>query len=143
MLNVICLMGRLVADPELKHTPGNIPVCSFRIAVDRNYAPKGEERQADFINVVAWRERAEFIAKYFTKGSMIALEGNLQSRQYEKDGQKRTAYEVVANAVHFAGDKRPQNGTETRSEEPQTASFSSADSGDFQEIESGEDDLPF
>ena len=144
MLNVVSLMGRLVADPELKHTPAEVPVTTFRIAVDRSYVKSGEERKADFFTVVAWRATAEFVNKYFTKGSMIAVEGTLQSRNYEKDGQKRTVYEVVANAVHFCGEKRQQSGIETRYEEqPQAASFSSADTGDFQEIDGGDDDLPF
>ena len=145
MLNVVCLMGRIVADPELKHTPGNVPVTSFRIAVDRSYVKQGGEREADFINIVAWRERAEFVSKYFAKGQLIAIEGTLQSRSYEKDGQKRTVYEVVANAVHFAEPKRPAvgGGVETRFEDTQPTSYSSAGTGDFQEIEAGDDDLPF
>ena len=102
-LNVVVLMGRMVADPELKRTQSGVSVSSFRVAVDRSF-PK-EERKADFIDVVAWKGTAEFICKYFHKGSMIALAGSLQVRNYEdKNGNKRTAYEVVANEVHFAGD---------------------------------------
>jgi len=149
MLNVVALMGRLVADPELKHTPGNVPVTSFRIAVDRSYVKQGAEREADFFNVVAWRDRAEFVAKYFLKGQMIAVEGSLQSRSYEKDGIKRTVYEVVANSVHFGESKRSANsGVETRYDEPggstsAATSYSSVDTGDFQEISGTDDDLPF
>lgn len=101
-LNVVVLMGRLTADPELKHTQSGVSVLSFCLAVDRNFSK--EERKSDFIDIVAWRGTAEFIYKYFHKGSMIALAGNLQARNYEdKNGNKRTAYEVVANEVHFAG----------------------------------------
>lgn len=101
-LNVVVLMGRMVADPELKRTQSGVYVSSFRVAVDRSFSK--EERKADFIDVVAWKGTAEFICKYFHKGSMIALAGSLQTRNYEdKNGNKRTAYEVVANEVHFAG----------------------------------------
>lgn len=107
MLNSVTLMGRLVADPELKTTQNGTSVVSFRLAVERNYAPQGQERQADFLPCVAWRQAAEFIGKYFTKGRMIAVEGSLQSRNYEdKNGQKRTAYEVIVDQAYFA-DSRP------------------------------------
>lgn len=106
MLNSVTLMGRLVADPELKTTQNGTSVASFRLAVERNYAPQGQERQADFIPCVAWRQTAEFIGKYFTKGRMIAVEGSLQSRNYEdKQGQKRTAIEVIVERVHFTGER--------------------------------------
>lgn len=109
MLNSVTLMGRLVADPELKTTQNGTSVASFRLAVERNYAPQGQERQADFIPCVAWRQTAEFIGKYFTKGRMIAVEGSLQSRNYEdKNGQKRTAIEVIVERVHFA-DSKPES----------------------------------
>ncbi len=106
MLNIVALMGRLVYDPELKTTPQGTSVCSFRIACDRSYTPKGQQRQADFIDVVAWRQSAEFVSKYFQKGSMIAIEGSLQTRQYQdKQGNNRTAVEVLANQISFAGSK--------------------------------------
>lgn len=106
MLNNVTLMGRLVADPELKTTQNGISVAAFRLAVERNYAPQGQERQADFIPCVAWRQTAEFISKYFAKGRMIAVEGSLQSRNYEdKNGQKRTAYEVIVDQAYFADSK--------------------------------------
>lgn len=107
MLNRVILMGRLVADPELKTTNSGISVCSFRIAVDRNYVKAGEQRQADFFDVVAWRSSAEFVCKHFTKGSLIAIDGQLQQRQYQtKDGQNRTAIEVVAANVFFTGERK-------------------------------------
>ena len=106
MLNSVTLMGRLTADPELKTTQNGVSVASFRLAVERNYAPQGQERQADFLPCVAWRQTAEFIGKYFGKGRMIAVEGSLQSRNYEdKNGQKRTAYEVVVDQAYFADSK--------------------------------------
>ncbi len=106
MLNVIALMGRLVADPELRHTPNGIATCTFRIAVDRSFVRQGEERKADFIDIVAWRQSAEFVCKYFRKGNLIAVNGSLQTRNYEdRNGNKRTAYEVVADNIHFAESK--------------------------------------
>lgn len=106
MLNIVAIMGRLVHDPELKTTQQGTSVCSFRIACDRSYTQKGQERQADFIDVVAWRQSAEFVSKYFQKGSMIAIEGSLQTRQYQdKQGSNRTAVEVLANHISFAGSK--------------------------------------
>mgnify|MGYP002674884799 FL=1 len=106
MLNVVAIMGRLVADPELRTTPAGVNVCQFRIACDRNFARQGEQRQADFVDIVAWRQRADFVCKYFQKGSMIAIEGALQSRNYQdKNGNNRTAMAVVASNVSFAGSK--------------------------------------
>lgn len=111
MLNVVALTGRLVEDPELKTTGNGVSVCSIRLAVDRDYAPQGQERKADFINVVAWRGTAEFISKYFRKGQMIAVNGSIQTRQYEdRKGNKRTAVEVVATGVSFCGSKSEQPG---------------------------------
>ena len=111
MLNVVAIMGRLVADPELRTTQSGINVVSFRIACDRNFARQGEQRQADFIDIVAWRQQAEFVSKYFQKGSLIAIEGSLQTRQYQdKNGNNRTAVEVVANNISFAGPKSSNQG---------------------------------
>lgn len=150
MLNVVAIMGRLVADPELRTTGNGTNVCSFRIACDRNFAQKGQERQADFIDVVAWRQSAEFICKYFQKGSLIAVEGSLQSRQYQdKNGNKRTAVEVLANQINFAGGKRPggqpvDDGGEAPPKdyrEPAPA-YSQGSADDFAVI-SDDDDLPF
>lgn len=101
MLNIIALMGRLTAEPELRHTPNGVATCTFRIAVERSFARAGEERKADFIDIVTWRKTAEFVCKYFGKGSLIAVNGSLQTRSYEdKNGNRRTAYEVVADNVH-------------------------------------------
>lgn len=107
MLNIVAIMGRLVADPELRTTTQGNSVCSFRIACDRSYAQQGQERQADFIDIVAWRQQADFVSRYFQKGSMIAIDGRLQTRNYQdKNGNSRTAVEVVANNISFAGSKR-------------------------------------
>ena len=106
MLNSAIIMGRLTAAPELKTTPNGVSVTSFRVAVDRNFVRQGEERQADFIDVVAWRQTAEFVSRYFRKGSMIAVQGSIQTRNYEdRNGNKRTAIEIVADNVSFCGDK--------------------------------------
>ncbi|MEG1011015.1 MAG: single-stranded DNA-binding protein [Ruthenibacterium sp.] len=106
MLNVVALMGRLVADPELRSTPNGVPSCTFRIAVERSFCKAGEERKADFIEIVTWRKTAEFVCKYFHKGNLVAVNGSVQTRNYEdKNGNKRTAFEVVADNVHFAESK--------------------------------------
>lgn len=150
MLNVVAIMGRLVADPELRTTGNGTNVCSFRIACDRNFAQKGQERQADFIDVVAWRQSAEFVTKYFQKGSLVAVEGSLQSRQYQdKNGNNRTAVEVVARQINFAGPKKlggqpVDDGGEAPPKdyrEPAPA-YSQGSADDFSVI-SDDDDLPF
>ena len=110
MLNRVILMGRITQNLELKTTASGISVTSFSIAVDRNYVKQGEERQTDFINIVCWRKQAEFVCRYFEKGSMIALEGQLQTRTYQaKDGSNRYVTEVVADSVSFTGEKREQS----------------------------------
>ena len=111
MLNRVILMGRLVSDPELKTTTSGISVTSFRIAVDRSYVKAGAERQADFFDIVAWRNTAEFVCRNFGKGALIAVDGQLQSRQYQaKDGTNRTVVEVVADNVSFTGERRDNSG---------------------------------
>ncbi len=111
MLNNVILMGRLVAEPELKTTNSGLSVTSFRIAVDRSYAKQGEERKADFFDIVCWRNTAEFVCRYFGKGSLIAVEGKLQSRTYQaKDGSNRYVVEVVADSVSFTGERRDNSG---------------------------------
>ena len=100
MLNRVILMGRITTDLELKKTSSGISVTSFSIAVDRTYVKQGEERKTDFINCVAWNKQAEFICKYFGKGSLIAIEGEIQTRQYQaKDGSNRHITEVVVSNV--------------------------------------------
>ena len=112
MLNHIVLMGRLTRDPELRYTGSNIPVATFRIAVDRDFG-KGEngERATDFIDIVAWRQTGEFVSKYFTKGRMIGVSGRLQIRSWtDKDGNKRRTAEVVADNCYFGDSKRDSEG---------------------------------
>ena len=157
MLNVVAIMGRLVADPELRTTQSGTNVCSFRIACDRNFARQGEQRQADFIDIVAWRQQAEFVSKYFQKGSLIAIEGSLQTRQYQdKNGNNRTAVEVVANNINFAGPKSSNpapmgdNGyaapmaapARPAAQQASAPSYSAGSNDDFALIED-EGDLPF
>lgn len=140
MFNLVVLTGRLTADPELKTTANGISVTTFSIAVDRRYR-SGEERQTDFINIVAWRQSAEFITKYFKKGSMIGIEGSIQTRRYQdKNGNNRTAFEVVANNVQFVESKKDS----ASSAASDTASFSNADVNDFSDLgDVSDDDLPF
>ena len=145
MFNLVVLTGRLTADVELKYTQNNVPVCSFTIAVDRRYK-QGEERQTDFINITAWRQTAEFISKYFSKGSMIGIEGSIQTRRYQdKDGNNRTAFEVVANNAQFVESKRlEENNTshvQTNSNTPQSSNLNT-NSSDFAEV-ALDYDLPF
>lgn len=112
MLNHIVIMGRLTRDPELRYTGSNIPVASFTVAVDRDYGNRESgEKQTDFINCVAWRSTGEFVSKYFQKGSMIVVSGRLQIRDYtDRDGNKRTAAEIVADNVYFGESKRRDDG---------------------------------
>ena len=143
MINNVTLMGRLTADPELKTTTSGLSVTSFSIAVDRPYAKSGEDRQADFINIVAWRQSAEFVCRYFKKGQMIALTGSLQTRNYEdKNGNKRTAYEVVADRISFCGSKAESGGASPLPTQQAAPAFKSAGASDFEEI-TDDEDLPF
>ena len=139
MLNSVCLMGRLTADPELKSTQSGVSVCSFRIAVDRTYTPKGQEKQTDFINIITWRSTAEFVSRYFRKGQLVAVQGSIQTGQYtDRDGNKRTAFDVVADNVFFA-EKKAESG-----ETKQGAGYDHSPDiqGDFEEI-IGDESLPF
>lgn len=139
MMNVICLMGRLVADPELRHTPSGVACCTFRIAVERNFVRQGEERKADFIDVVAWRQAAEFVCKWFGKGAMIGVNGRLETRNYEdRSGNKRTAYEVVADNLHFGGGKAEPGGAGA-----QAGTYAAAAGPDDFTVIADNDDLPF
>lgn len=138
MINKVVLMGRLVADPELKTTGSGTSVVSTRLAVERSYAKQGEERKADFIDIVAWRNTAEFIAKYFSKGSLIAVDGQLQSRSYQtKDGQNRTVLEVLVENAHFTGEKKENNNQNTNTQNDNQDKESLGGFLDY------DDDLPF
>lgn len=120
MLNKIVVMGRLTRDPELRYTGNNIPVVSFTVAVDRDFTGKDKEKQTDFINCAAWRNTAEYVSKFFTKGELVVVSGSLHSRKWEKDGVKNTAWEISVDGIYHAGGKRSESdaqaGTEQRSE---------------------------
>lgn len=154
-MNAVCMTGRMTRDPEVKTTQAGVSVCNFTIAVDRNRQKSGQPRVSDFVSVVAWRNDADFIVKYFHKGDMIAVVGELQSRKYTaKDGTERTAWEVHADNVGFCGGKN--NGSVTiESDLPVQPSVDKCDSGtgtigltftalnaDYEEITT-DDDPPF
>lgn len=138
-LNHVCVMGRMTKDPELRHTNSGTPVVSFTLAVERDFKDKKTgEKGTDFLEVVAWRNTAEFIEKYMGKGRMIVADGKLQSRKYEdKDGNKRTAVEIVADSVYFADSKR--NDGQANNE----AQFPVNDEPQFEEVDEEDDTLPF
>ncbi len=169
MLNRVILMGRLTADPELRKTASDLSVTSFTLAVDRNYG-KGADRQTDFINCVAWRQTAEFISRYFSKGRLMAVEGSLQVRNYvDKNENKRQAVEVLVDQAFFADSKNsapsssavdacgpppPPSRSYGSSAAPAATSFqqnapaasfgySSGSAEDFEEVSEDEEDLPF
>ena len=157
MLNKAVLMGRLTRDPELKYTQNNLPVVQFTVAVERNRAAQGQEKQTDFINVVAWRKTAEFVSQWFTKGMMIIVEGSIQSRRWQdKNGNNRTSVEVVADEVQFGESKRSreanagyQGGYPNAYAAPQQASRPApsfdmpAGNSDFSEISDDDGEVPF
>lgn len=155
MYNKVIMMGRLVSDPELRTTPQGVNVCSFRIAVDRRFQQKGEERKSDFFNIVAWRQQAEFVNRYFSKGRMILVEGELTTRNYtDKNGNPSTWYEIVADRISFTGEKSQggaysEYAASASSSAPAPASApaapapqASAPAGDFSPAAT-DDDYPF
>ena len=116
-MNVVVLIGRLVADPELRYTPSGVAVCSFRIAVDRRFKSESGEKETDFIDIVAWRQQAEFVANYMSKGRLIGLQGRMQTRSWvQQDGQKRWKTEVVAENLQFLD--KPKEGQAREAEPP-------------------------
>ena len=138
MFNKAILMGRIAHNLELKTTPGGLSVLSFRIAVDRAYQAQGEERKTDFFNIVTWRSTAEFIAKYFSKGRMIMVEGELQTRQYvDKNGSTQNVVELVVSSAHFTGEKKEQAAAAA----PPTSALTQ-NNADFADTEI-DDDYPF
>ena len=144
MLNNVVLMGRLTDKPELRKTPSDISVTSFTIAIDRGYQKQGAERQTDWIDCVAWRQQAEFICKYFDKGSMIAVTGSIQTRTYtDKNENRRKATEIIIDNASFCGGKRESGTGDTAPAVGNApASFSNGSDADFEEV-SSDDDLPF
>ena len=148
MINMVALMGRLTFEPELRTTPSGVSVIRFQVACDRNYQRSGQDRQADFIDCVAWRQTAEFISRYFHKGSMIAVEGTIQTSNFtDKNGAKRKQIEVLANNVSFCGGKAENGvqGTQGAQNEQYTKGGMDINPGtsDFEEIVDDDDDLPF
>lgn len=136
MLNKAILVGRLTADPELKATSGGISVTKFNIAIDRSYSSKDGKRDTDFITIVAWRNTAEFICKYFSKGSAIGIDGSIQTRSYtDKNDNNRTAFEVIAEKASFVERKNTNASTHN-------ADTKTPDNDDFSIIDDV-DDLPF
>lgn len=133
MINKVVLVGRLTTDPEVRQTQSGISVCSFTVACNKPYSKDGE-KQADFINCVAWRQTADFVGKYFRKGNAIGLDGSIQTRKYQdKDGNNRTAVEVLVNSVAFV---------ESKNQNSRNIDISNSENDDFEEL--GEDcDLPF
>ena len=130
MLNHIVLMGRLCADPELRRTNSGTPVTSFTLAVDRDFKNQNGEKEADFVPAIAWRNTAEFVSKYFTKGRMAVVDGRLQMRNWtDKDGNKRTTAEVVAENVYFGDARRDDSRSQAEHE--------------YAEIQEEDGDLPF
>ena len=148
MLNHITLMGRLVRDPELRRTGSGVAVASFRIAVDRDYAPKdGGERKADFIDCVAWRQTGEFISKYFAKGRMIVVDGRLEMRDWtDKEGNKRISAEVNVDNAYFGDSRRDGDGGNFAPAAPSYGSYSapaSSPASDFAMLDDDDAQLPF
>ena len=156
-MNKVILIGRLTRDPELRYTSSNVPTATFSIAVDRTFTNQNGEREADFINIVVWRKQAENCKNYLSKGSQVAVEGRIQTRNYDdKDGKKVYVTEVVADNVQFLGSKGSNGGTQTAfndeatpydfASEPQaqTTDVSSDPFAEFgSSIEISDDELPF
>ena len=148
MLNTIIIMGRLTRDPEMRYTQSQTPVASFSLAVDRDYGGKnGEEKQTDFIQCVAWRSTAEFVNKYFTKGSMAIVKGRLQIRPWtDKEGNKRQSAEVIADNIYFGESKRNRDNSDGGSG---GGSYGAQDYGSdyqdrgFSELADADGELPF
>ena len=142
MLNCVTLIGRLCTDVELRTTATGKSVANFRIAVDRSFVKAGEQREADFITIVAWGSTADFVSRYFSKGSMIAIQGSIQTRNYEdNNGNKRTAFEVVAKEVSFCGGKN-ENSSTAPAQTSSAPTYSPAPD-DFEEIDDEDVFPPF
>ena len=145
MLNKVFLQGRLVADPELRHTQQGTPVASYRLAVDRDYKSKDSNAQnADFVNVVSWRNTAEFVSRYFTKGRMMLVEGRLQMRDYtDRDGNRRVAAEVVTDNVYFCDSRKDESGASSGGGYGPPSSSGVPSDGGFAELSDNDGELPF
>ena len=148
MLNHIVLMGRLTRDPELRRTGSGVAVASFTLAVDRDFASQGGEKETDFVDIVAWRSTAEFVSKYFSKGRMAVVSGRLQIRNWQdKEGNKRRSAEVVADNVYFGESKRDSMAASGFDQTPPPVSYQApanpAAASDFSALMDDDPDLPF
>ena len=147
MLNKVVIMGRLARDPELRRTQSGVSVTSFRIACNRDFKPQGGEAETDWIDIVAWRNTAEFVSKYFQKGRMVIVEGRLQTRDWtDKDGNRRTAVEVVADNVYFGDSKRDGGNNYDAAPAfgaPMGGYAAPVGDNQFAEIDEEDGDLPF
>lgn len=142
MLNTAIVMGRLTADPELRYTPNNTAVTSFCLAVDRDYKTRNGEKQTDFLNFVAWRNTAEFIAKYFRKGQILAVTGSINNRVHtDKEGNKRTQTEIVVDHAYFGGEREKGENPKPDIHAQNDTEFITNDAEQFMPIE--DEDLPF
>ncbi len=138
MINSVVLIGRLTADPELKTTAQGTSFCRFSIAVDREFTRQGEERQTDFINIVAWRQNADFISKYFNKGKLIGIQGSIQTGRYtDRDGNTRNSFDVVVNRASFIGPKGDSSNA------PVENTFDVSNVSDFSRVPEDDSELPF
>lgn len=154
-MNKVFLIGRLTKNPEIRYTSNNVPCCTFTLAVSRDYTNQDGQREADFINIQVWRKQAENCDKYIGKGSLVAIEGKIQTRSYDTEmGQKRYVTEVVADNVQFLDSKKdgqqsgqvggPQSGTETGTQVPQNEFENMSVRKEVQQqLEYTDDDLPF
>lgn len=146
MINNIVLLGRIVADPELKQTPNGNSVANFTLAVDRSFCKAGAERQCDFLDCVAWKGTGEFISKYFRKGQLIAVTGSVQARSYtDKEGNKRKAFEVLVTSASFCESKKDSGNADSNpypAGDKPAPQYADGKSGNFEEVPA-EDDLPF
>ena len=151
MLNHITIMGRLTRDPELRYTQSQVPVASFTVAVDRDFGSRdGGDKQTDFINCVAWRQTAEFVSKYFRRGSMAVVSGRLQIRQYQdREGNNRTAAEVVTDNIYFGESKRDSDTASSPRPSSSYSSYNAQPSGNsysgsaFTDLSEDDGELPF
>ena len=143
MLNKIVIIGRLTAEPELRHTANATPVASFTVAVERDFKGNDGQKQTDFINCVAWRSTAEFVSKYFGKGSMAAVSGRLQIRSYQdREGNNRTVAEVLAENVYFGESRRSNDSRDSRDSHDSHDTSAAEQKSGFVELDD-EEDLPF
>lgn len=144
MLNHIIIMGRLTRDPEYRTTSSNLSVANFSVAVDRDLAGQSGEKETDFIDCVAWRKTAEFVTKYFTKGSLIVVSGRLQIRSWtDKEGNKRRTAEIVAANVYFGGSKTSDSNQQNTSQSPGGYAAPPAPATDFALLDGPDEQLPF